>query len=201
MRSERDGFSLIELMVVLALAALILSIAAPNFGEFRRNHRMTGIANDFLGATQSARTEAIKRQRPVAVCPSDDPEADAATCSGGPFRGWIAFVDADNDCERDAADPLEEILRAGLRIDTPHLGRPIAAMSNGDCISFAPTGFLQLVPGHVAASRTLFCDDRRNTTQPGTDLSAARGLEITRTGRARVTRDVAAIDTWPIACP
>jgi|ADGO01.1.fsa_nt_gi Tfp pilus assembly protein FimT len=135
-----------ELMIVLVLAAVILALGAPNFIEFRRNNRMTAVANELLGAIQTARSEAIKRQMPVAVCPSDNPQDTGATCTDGPFRGWIAFVDPDNDCLRDAANPDEEVVRTGLRIDG-EADHPLTPVSNGNCVSFGANGFLQTSPG------------------------------------------------------
>ena len=59
MKTRESGFTLMELMITLALAAVILSIGAPSFTEFRRNNRLTSVGNDFLGAVQTARSEAI----------------------------------------------------------------------------------------------------------------------------------------------
>lgn len=189
-----------ELMIVLVLAAVILALGAPNFIEFRRNNRMTAVANELLGAIQTARSEAIKRQMPVAVCPSDNPQDTGATCTDGPFRGWIAFVDPDNDCLRDAANPDEEVVRTGLRIDG-EADHPLTPVSNGNCVSFGANGFLQTIPDRDTAIFTLFCDARGNRKQGSTDVSAARGVTITPTGRARVTRSYSEIDTWVVECP
>ncbi|HQX79388.1 MAG TPA: GspH/FimT family pseudopilin, partial [Steroidobacteraceae bacterium] len=93
------GFTLLELMIVLALAAVILAIGAPSFTEFRRNGRLTADANDFLTAVQRARTEAVKQQRTVSLCATDDPLAVAPACSGNAdFSGWIVFSDPDDNC-------------------------------------------------------------------------------------------------------
>jgi type IV fimbrial biogenesis protein FimT len=198
METRQKGFTLPELMIVLALAATVLAIAAPNFSEFRVNNRLTSSGNDFLGAVSAARTEAIKRQVPVAVCPSADPRNAAATCTAGAFTGWIVFVDTDNDCVRDAGEEL-------LRGDGP-LDPALTASSNGVCASFAGSGFLQNIAGRATASRTLFCDERGAGAQAGTDQSMARGVFVTQTGRARVTRDISSgvttdLSTWGIACP
>jgi type IV fimbrial biogenesis protein FimT len=194
MKTRSQGFTLMELMVTLALAAVILSIGAPNFNEFRRNNRLTSVGNEFLGAVQTARTEAIKRQAPVAVCPSGNPDDAAATCTGGPFSGWIVFVDTDNDCERDAA---EDVIRVGTTIDPT-----VTARSTGNCASFGANGFRQIIAGKVAAQNTLFCDDRGTAVQAGTNLSAARGVEVSNTGRSRVTRAMSevTVNPWP-SCP
>lgn len=185
MKTRSAGFTLMELMITLALAAVILSIGAPSFTEFRRNNRLTSVGNDFLGAVQTARSEAIKRQVPVAVCASANPGDAAATCSGGAFTGWIVFADPDNNCDRDAGNPvLEPVLRVGDTIDPS-----LTPASTGSCVSFAPTGFSQVIGGGPMATNTLFCDDRGKANQAGTNLSAARGIEVGLTGRSRVTRE------------
>ena len=200
MRKLGRGFTLMELMVVLVLAAVILAIGAPNFSEFRRNNRMTSVANEFLGAIQAARSEAIKRQISASVCPSDNPEDEDATCTNGPFRGWIAFVDEDGNCLRDTSNPDELVVRTGHRIDV-EASHPLTPVSTGNCVSFAASGFLQTVATRDTATHTLFCDERGNKGLGSSNLSAARGLAITPTGRAWITRDVAEIDSWPVDCP
>lgn len=203
MKNRSHGFTLMELMIVLTLAGVILAIGAPNFAEFRRNNRMVSVANEFLGAIQTSRNEAIKRQVPVSICPSDD----TATCTSGPFRGWIAFADPDGDCLRNtpASEPL---IRAEPRIDENNSSvRYVSANSTGICISFGANGFRREVAGRATARRVLFCDERGNDQQSGTSQSAARGLEVTQTGRGRVTRNIAEIGGWAsdpsgsVACP
>ena len=73
MKNRSRGFTLMELMIVLTLAGIILALGAPSFGEFRRNNRMAGIANDFLVGVQIARSEAIKRQVERFDVPLDGP--------------------------------------------------------------------------------------------------------------------------------
>jgi type IV fimbrial biogenesis protein FimT len=196
MTHRSHGFTITELMVVLAIAATLLAVGTPSFREFRRNNRLVGIANDILATTQMARTEAIKRQVPVSLCPS----TDGATCSTAQaFAGWIAFVDTNSDCVRGVG---EIIVRTGPTIDTA-----VTSKSNGNCISFATTGFRQNVAGKTTASNTVFCDDRGFAPQTGTTLSAARGVEVGATGRARITRNKAEMTTgppgtgWGLACP
>jgi type IV fimbrial biogenesis protein FimT len=203
MKNRSRGFTLMELMIVLTVAGVILAIGAPSFGEFRRSNRMAGVANDFLIAVQVARSEAIKRQVGVSLCPSATPDADNASCTANKdFSGWIVFVDPNNNCQREF--PAEQILQAGSRIDTgPNPDTRTTSISDGNCIGFAGTGFTRTAPGPGldTAHHTLFCDGRRaNSAQPGTTLSAARGIDVGQTGRARVTRDIEEIEGFDLAC-
>src|SRR5262245_13644735 len=190
MKTKANGFTLTELLVTLGVAGTVLALAAPNFREFSRNNRMVAVANDFLGAVQSARTEAIKRQLltgGVAVCPSASSEEATPTCATADppnFNGWIVFADTDGNCEFDDGDVL---LRTGKRIDRDNTAaRYVKSSTDGDCINFAATGFTRDVTGHDRVGYVLFCDERGNDIQAGTQLSAARGIEITETGRARI---------------
>ena len=195
MKSNR-GFTLPELMVVLAIAAAVLGIGVPNFRDFQRNNRLTVAANDTLGGVITSRAEALRRQVTISMCPSADPLATNATCGSG--SGWIVFEDTDGNCDR--AD-TEELI-TGTRIDDD-----VRAATNSGCISFASTGFKRVVAGEPATSYILFCDDRGNTPKnPGAPDSAARGVEVPPTGRGAVIRQVDEIASWadvddPVECP
>jgi Tfp pilus assembly protein FimT len=202
-----EGFSIIELMIVVLLATIILGLGAPSFAEFQRNNRLSGAANDLLGTIQTSRTEAIKLQQTVSICPSADSSLPKAVCSAGPFLGWIAFIDANNNCTREEG---ENIVRVGVNITSP-AGNPVVAVSNGTCISFAATGFLREMqnPAPLTATHTLFCDKRggavdgASSVPDGPKLLYARGVDVSLTGRSRVTRDQNEINLWApgVACP
>ncbi len=189
------GFTLPELMVVLALAAVILGIGAPFFRDYQRNNRLTVAANDILGLVLTSRVEALRRQITVSMCPSASPEAADATCDGG--TGWIVFQDTNGDCARDAG---EELI-TGRRVDSD-----VEAFTNSNCISFMSTGFKRLVAGLPTTSHMLFCDDRGNTPRtPDNPFSVARGIEVGPTGRGTVVKRVDEIDDWGgsggVSCP
>lgn len=73
------GFSLIELMVVVALVAIFASLAAPSFSNFVSSQRVKTTAYDLATSLLLARSEALKRNQNVTVAPTDS----AAGWAGG----------------------------------------------------------------------------------------------------------------------
>jgi type IV fimbrial biogenesis protein FimT len=98
------GFTLIELIVTVALAAILLTIGVPSFQEMMRNNRAATHTNEMLTALNFARSEAVKRGRDVLLCPSTDP---ANWCVGTDWSGgWIVFADLNNNGAADAGEIL-----------------------------------------------------------------------------------------------
>lgn len=166
-------------MLTIAVAAVLAAVAIPNMGEFVRNNRLAASSNDLLRSLQLARSEAVKRQQIVAVCASSDFSAADPTCSEGELTGWIVFVDANNNWERDAGEEVLERASAGE-------GVTVVNDETGK-VSFGPTGFANSTPGQAQTSRVVLCDVRGNR-QIG-DNSTARTLIIETAGRARVSRN------------
>lgn len=81
------GFTLIELMVTIAVLAIVIAIAAPSFTSVIQSNRTTALHHEILGALQLARSEAVKRRSDVIVCRSED----RVNCANGAdwTVGWI----------------------------------------------------------------------------------------------------------------
>ncbi len=84
-RISKRGFTLIELMVTVAVLAIMATIAIPNFQTFLMNSRMASQANDVITAFNLARSEAVKRAANVTVCAS----SNGTSCTGSWQQGWI----------------------------------------------------------------------------------------------------------------
>jgi prepilin-type N-terminal cleavage/methylation domain-containing protein len=203
----QHGFTLTELMIVVVLAASILAIGAPSFQQFRLNNRLTNAANDLLAVITVARTEAIKRQRTVAACRSDNPTSEDAKCSTTSEAGWIVFDDADGNCVR--GDSVTEPLLGARTFENSNATNPLRVKTDGDCLQFGASGFRRKVGTLTSLSHITLCDNRGLDGRPDQAISPGRGILITTTGRARITRVVDGAseenilsDTWKDAqCP
>jgi len=94
-QARQGGFSLIEFMMAVAIAAILLGSAVPTFRETTAAVRMQVAKDALLGSLLRARNFAVLRQHRVDLCPS----SDAHTCTGGLEwqSGWIVFDDYDRD--------------------------------------------------------------------------------------------------------
>lgn len=95
-----SGFTLTELMVVLAIAAVLLAVATPSLRQLIERQRLRTTANDLFAAIDLVRSQAITRGRRVTMAPLDPTGSDWS-------KGWVVFIDR-NDNRRPDAD--EEVI-------------------------------------------------------------------------------------------
>ena len=103
------GFTLLELLITMAVATILLTIAIPSFQYVTNSNRIAGEINGLLGDLEFARSEAIKEGQYVSVCAS----ADGQSCSNSQAwqSGWIVFVNPGNNPAVTPGVPVLPLLR------------------------------------------------------------------------------------------
>ena len=100
------GFTIVELMITVALVAITSSIAAPPLYNMTLDNRRASNVNELVGQLQYARSEAITRNSDVVVCPS----AGKEECEETPWEsGWIVFADPNGNASVDAGETVLRI--------------------------------------------------------------------------------------------
>lgn len=88
MNTKHHGFTLVELMITIAIAAILVTVAVPNFSTIIQNNRITAQANDFLTALSIARSEAVKRGQRITI---------ASTTNNAAWQSGWTITDAANN--------------------------------------------------------------------------------------------------------
>jgi len=175
------GFTLIELMVTISIAAILLSMAIPSFVSTIQSNNLTTHTNELISALNLARSEAIKRGVQVTLAR----KSDTATVWEA---GWDVFVDKDGDesfadadpanpCETNADDsPAEDCLLKTY--DALPDGYTIRTSDDTDYQNYAvylPTGFAKIAAEEIFR----LCDSSGDETK-------SRAIHINTLGRVRV---------------
>lgn len=107
MKRHSRGFNLLELMVAIAVLGILLGWGVPTFREFTRNNAVTVANNDLVTSLNLARSEALRRNRPVSVCPTADGEICGTDEEWN--LGWMAFTDRGAAGEVDGDDVVLQV--------------------------------------------------------------------------------------------
>ena len=103
MNKNNHGFTLIELIVTLAVVSILLLTGIPMLNQMTTSNRLVTQINSIAGSLSVARSESIKRGESITLCGS----TDGSTCDTSNWEsGWIVFTDADNNAVLNSATEL-----------------------------------------------------------------------------------------------
>ena len=105
---RRGGFTLVELIIVLTVLSLLLGFGLPGFQRLLESTRIRTQVQQLMADIVLTRSEAIKRNVQVVMCPSPDYLTATPQCSGTYAQGWLIFEDRDRDRRLDGG---EEVIR------------------------------------------------------------------------------------------
>ena len=166
---SRAGFTLIELMVVMALAALLLTMGFPALQNQIRRSRMMGIARETTNGLRLARFQAIKNSRPTVY--SINPAS----------REILSWVDDNDDGLLDVGEEvlMRTTLKAGLYIMNPpgSLGGPIDGFDGSNMVRFNGDGSVDAIGAYRFADDATAVD-ARNFLEVGVRPRSVARVEI-----------------------
>jgi type IV fimbrial biogenesis protein FimT len=159
------GLTLIELLIALAIAAILATIALPSFNDLLRRKEINGEANALFSMLYLARSEAIKRSSVVTICKSSDSES----CGGTWSDGWLMFADQNKDGTLDTGETL---------ITHGRIREKIAV----GWVAFGSNNYIRFTPrGMTLAQNGTFTICPKNA-----DQQIARAVVISKTARVRI---------------
>jgi len=158
-----SGFTALEVLITMAVAAILLIIGVPALSEFGSRQRMDASVTSLHTQLALARSDAIHFNTHIIVCPGDPDRGCLA--SGHWDNGWMAFSDLNGDREHQSLEPVHRI-EAGFEQVS------IRSTTGRSKLRFYPNGSAPGSNGSIT-----FCDRR--------GPASARKLVISNMGRIR----------------
>ena len=131
------GFTLTEVIMTVAVAAILVTIGVPSYKTMILNSRKNAAISDLQATLSLARNSAISQRQDTTVCKSND--NSSCTTNGDWSQGWIAFLDPDHDGDRTGT---EELLRAHGPIKGDATYDAPAASPVENRVTFKPKGLV-----------------------------------------------------------
>jgi type IV fimbrial biogenesis protein FimT len=169
MRLQHSGFTLLELMVVIATVGILAGMSMPDLGKMLQKNAGETLLNDLARTMSMARTSAVSHGQVVTLCRS----ADQKSCNGEWHNGMVVFLDKDSDRIVDASDEVLHITPPATMRGTLKLH----SFPNKQYLLFTPAGVLNNQTGNFT-----WCPADNNAQE-------AQQLIFNITGRVRFAVD------------
>jgi type IV fimbrial biogenesis protein FimT len=171
---RQRGFTLIELMIVVAVATVLLGFGIPSMTALMNSNKLTDATNALMSSMRLARSEAFKRSGRVVLCKSRD--GVDCTTSGGWEQGWLVFHDANGD---GVHDQNEVVIERGNPL--PASLRLTGNSTVGRYVSFVASGSTRMMGGGFQAGTLTVCNQ-------SLEQGEARQIVLNAVGRPRVQK-------------
>lgn len=177
-RIAQRGFTLVELIVTIALVAILSTLAIPSFSEMLRQWRRDSATRELSTSLQLARSESIKTSRQIVMCPSTN---GTACVAGTEWRnGWMVYVDDGAGTQSNANNQVYNTNERILKVVSAQAGVATLTSTGGvQLMQFLPNGI-------VGSATTTF------TVTPSGASAATKvdKITISRVGRVSVVTEL-----------
>ncbi len=169
-----SGFTLVEMLVAISIAAILLAVAVPSFQSLIKRNAVENLQTRLAAGLTAARSEAASRNVVTTICGSNN----GASCVANKWSsGWIVFIDLNVN---GAWDNGEEILQSFQNNNGYLISLKNEAKTAIDALSFTSQGFVRNDTRAYAA----FCDPTKTSDY-------TRGISVERSGRVMKSKTIA----------
>lgn len=187
-RTSNKGFTLIELVMTMAIGVVLMLVAVPSFTTYKKNAELTSATNTLLSAINSARGEAMKQGVNAMVVPTNNGSAWA--------DGWVVFVDKNRSQTYTSTDTLV-LVQSAPPSYIAVTGSGNAALST-PYIMFDSSGYPRSKAGSgggTTSTGNLTMTLTRNDVSGAEAIDQTRRIIIANTGRARSCKPLSSTDS------
>lgn len=148
------GFTLIELMITLAVAGILGMVAVPSFVQFQRNAQLSDATGNFIAAANAARANAMKRGMNTYLIPASGTNWSS---------GWLVYTDTNWNQIYDAATDEVVLRHEGLSADIT-ISTPNASTLASGYLLFNGSGYPRMKTGGLGGGTIVMNNTARSSS-------------------------------------